>query len=201
MFDDKTARKDLKRYRKKGPSKTTQTLLEAIKTHGIKNGTLLDIGGGVGVIQHELLNAGIDRAMQIDASPAYLEASKKEAERRGTKDRIEYQMGDAVELAQAVDPFDIVTLDRVICCYDDMQALVDTSSKKARRIYAVVYPRDKWWVKVFMRAGNAVLRLLRRSFQAFVHPTEAVEAIISKNGFTRSFHRDFLLWQVALFTR
>ena len=58
FFDNKTAVGDLKAYRKKGPSKTTRMLIDALKAQGVEDMTLLDIGGGVGAIQHELLNSG-----------------------------------------------------------------------------------------------------------------------------------------------
>src|SRR5204863_302008 len=58
VFSEKRASKDLKRYRKKGPDKTTRLLLDALKADGVAGKTLLDIGGGIGVAHHELLAAG-----------------------------------------------------------------------------------------------------------------------------------------------
>ena len=55
VFDERQAKKDLKQYRKKGPSSTTRILVEAIKAQGVQDLSLLDIGGGVGAIQHGLL--------------------------------------------------------------------------------------------------------------------------------------------------
>jgi hypothetical protein len=53
-----------------------------------------------------------------------------------------FQYGDFVALAPALSAADVVTLDRVICCYDDMPALVGRSAALAERLYGVVYPRD-----------------------------------------------------------
>src|SRR5215218_3543976 len=86
-FGDRTARRDLKRYRRKGPSKSTRRLLAALRSHGVQGASLLDIGGGVGAIQHELLEAGVSRAFAADASAAYLRAAREEAQRRGLDDR------------------------------------------------------------------------------------------------------------------
>ncbi len=72
---------DLKRYREKGPIKTTAMLLEFLREEGVKGLTLLDIGGGVGVIHHELLKSDVPQAANVEASTAYIKAAKDEAER------------------------------------------------------------------------------------------------------------------------
>src|SRR5918995_1651288 len=115
MFGEKTAEHDLRRYRKRGPSKSTRVLVEALKREGIEHATVLDIGGGIGAIQHELLEAGAERATSVEASVAYVRAAREEAERRGHTDRITHREGDFVALAHLVEPADVVTLDRVIC--------------------------------------------------------------------------------------
>lgn len=72
FFDQKEANKELKGYRKKGPAKTTQMLIDALRAAGVQGSTLLDIGGGVGAIQYELLKAGASGAVSVEASTAYI---------------------------------------------------------------------------------------------------------------------------------
>src|SRR5215211_5358269 len=96
IFDRGTAERDLKAYRNRGPGTTTRLLIAALEAAGIANLTLLDIGGGVGAIQHELLKDGARSAIAIDASSAYLHAAQQEAERQGHDDWIAYQQGDFV---------------------------------------------------------------------------------------------------------
>lgn len=83
QFDQKRAIRDLRDYRKHGPAATTQALIDALVSAGVQQRTLLDIGGGVGAIQYELLNAGAREATSVDVSAAYLDAARSEAERRG----------------------------------------------------------------------------------------------------------------------
>jgi spermidine synthase len=202
IFGERTARRDLKRYRKRGPSKPTRILLEALRREGIEGVTVLDIGGGVGVIQHELLGAGADRATGVEASAAYLRAAREEAERRGHGDRISYQAGDFVALADRVEPADVVTLDRVICCYPEMEALVSRSADRTRRLYGLVYPQDRWWVGLGIRVTNLIMRGLRRAFRAYLHPTSAVDAVAREQGLVRRFARTVgPVWQVAVYVR
>ena len=76
----------MKRYQKEGNEKTTRQLIAAISLSGIDGMTLLDIGGGLGGIQHAMLENGLERATYVDASSAYVQAAKGEATRR-TVDR------------------------------------------------------------------------------------------------------------------
>ena len=96
VFSAKVAAKELKAYRKNGPHKATSVLIDALKAEGAEGMTLLDIGGGVGAIQHELLKDGVTTATNVDASSAYSEAAKQEADRLGLSDRVTYHFGDFV---------------------------------------------------------------------------------------------------------
>jgi magnesium-protoporphyrin O-methyltransferase len=202
VFGEKTAARDLRRYRKRGPSRQTRLLLEAIRREGVERASVLDIGGGVGAIQQVLLAAGAARAIAVDASPAYLRAALSEAERRGTAARVTYREGDFVAMAEEVEPADVVTLDRVICCYPDMESLVGRSADRARRVYGLVYPQDAWWVRLGIRAANLTLRLSRRAFRAHAHRTAAVDAVARAHGLQPALRRRVgPVWQVALYTR
>src|SRR5438067_9283226 len=123
-FDEAKAAEDLARYRRDGPDRTTRLLLDALRAEGVSGATLLDVGGGVGVVQHELLGAAVRHAVAVDASRAYVRTARAEAERRGTAERTTSLLGDFVALAPEIAPADVVTLDRVICCYADMESLV-----------------------------------------------------------------------------
>lgn len=201
IFDSGTAERDLRDYRAHGPSKTTRLLIEALKGAGIEDLALLDIGGGVGAIQYELLKGGASSAICIEASSAYLQAARQEAKRQGYAKRIGYHHGDFVDLAPQLPQADIVTMDKVICCYPDMQALVELSSARAGKLYGVVFPRDTWWMKVGGRIANLFLRLRRNAFRIFVHPTAEIEAVAGANGLKRRSYRRTLLWQVIVYGR
>jgi hypothetical protein len=89
----------------------------------------------------------------------------------------------------------------VICCYDDVLALVGLSSRLAKKVYGVVYLRDKWWVKLARPILNLYPKIMGSPFRVFVHPTKTVENIITRNGLKRYFYGTTLIWQVAVFAR
>lgn len=201
QFTRGRAAKQLAQYRQKGAAGTTRTLVDALVTFGLEGSTLLDIGGGVGAVQYELLQAGASRATSVEASSAYLSVAQEEADRQGLGDRITFRQGDFVVLAPDLPDADIVTLDRVICCYHDMLALVGLSAAKSRRLYGVVYPRDSWWVKGVLWLLNRWYVLRRNPFRVFAHDTASVDAAIRSNGLHPRFARETLVWQVVVYTR
>jgi len=201
MFDKKAAKRALKRYLKKGPSKTTGMLLKAIHKTEVKGLEFLDIGGGIGAIQYDLIKAGASSGTSIEASPAYIDLVKEEIHKNNLAELIDFKHGDFTAIASDVNSADIVTLDKVICCYDDMSELVRLSSKLSRKIYAIIYPRDVWWTKLALLFMNFYPIITGSSFRVFIHPTKKVEEIIIRNGLKRDYYATTLFWQVATFTK
>jgi magnesium-protoporphyrin O-methyltransferase len=201
-FDQKYVNKKLARYREVGPKKTTNILIACLKNEMERGMSLLDIGSGIGDIQHELLGAGVGTSINCEASTAYIEACIEEAERRGHANQITHIQGNFVEVADEVPPADIVTLDRVICCYHDMQEMVTKSLVKTRRLYGVVIPIDRWWVKLAVSIYYNLRFLLQRNpFRVFVHPNEAVKSLIIKGGFERVFYKVSSTWEISVYSR
>lgn len=201
LFDQRDAQRRLARYQRRGAEGTTRLLVEALRSAGVRAADVLDIGGGVGVIHHELLGAGAALATDVDASSAYLAAARRESERRGHAERVSYLHGDFVALAPQIAAAEIVTLDRVICCYPEMPALVGAAAARAGRLLGLVYPRDVWWVCGGIRALNLGLALQRTSFRVFCHPTAAVDAEVRRAGLSLRLRRASGAWQVVVYER
>ena len=195
------ALEDLELFRRGKPAKTTRLLIDVLVSQGIEASSLLDIGGGVGTIQIELLRAGAIAATSVEASSAYLEVAREEAARASVEQRITYLHGDFVSLAASIPQAEIVTLDRVICCYDGVKALVSLSASKARRLYGAVYPRSTWWVRLSLFFENLGYRLRRSPFRAFVHSSELVDRLIRDAGLSLVYQRNTFLWQVVVYQR
>ncbi|MGH3115489.1 MAG: class I SAM-dependent methyltransferase, partial [Gaiellaceae bacterium] len=196
------AASQLRTYRGKGPIPSTLALIDALKAEGVEGATLLDIGGGIGVIQHELLAAGAAHVTSVDASAPYLQAAREEGSRRGVGDRVTYRHGDFVELANSIPPADIVTLDRVLNVYPDWKRLAELSAARGQRLYGLVYPRDIPMVRLVVFAMNFVLRLRRKPVRAAIRPADEIERIAQENGLSPHFSRNVgPAWQVAVYRR
>ena len=146
-FDEADAERRLRDYRRDGPRGGTARLIAALSADGVDGLTVLDIGAGVGAVHQTLLEAGAASATDVDASGPYLAAARREAERRGLADRVTYLKGDAVRLAPELPEADLVALDRVVCCYPDMQALVTVAATRTRRRLGLVLPKDAGWTR------------------------------------------------------
>ena len=197
----KWASEDIALYRKGKPAKTTSLLVNALIAQGVDALSLLDIGGGIGIVQLELLSAGTIAATSVEASTTYIEVAREESARAAREHQITYVHGDFVSLTDTIPEADIVTLDRVICCYDNVKALVSLSASKARRLYGVVYPRSTWWVKILLRFENIGYWLRRSPFRAFVHSSELVDQLIQDAGLAVVYHEHTLTWQVVVYRR
>jgi hypothetical protein len=201
QFDARHAEKHLRAYHRRGAEGLTRELVAALAEGGVGGRTVLDVGGGVGVVHHELLRAGAGAAVDVDASSAYVAAAREEAERQGHADRVRYLTGDVVALADEVEPADLVALDRVICCYPDMAALVARTAALARVRYGLVYPRDTWLGRMVAGVMNLPLRFSRSTFRVYIHRQAEIDAILAAEGLVRRLHHETLGWQLALYER
>jgi len=201
IFDEATARRDRDRYHRDGPDRTTRLLLELLTPYRSSGSSVLDIGGGIGIVDLELLRAGAGHATLVDASTAYLAVARDEARRAGLLDRIDFVEGDFVRRAASIDRADVVTLDRVICCYPDMEALVAESAGRAKTAYGIVLPRDRRGARWAIALNNAWYRIRRKAYRGFIHPTARVDEIAAANGLRLRAERHTWIWRVAVYDR
>jgi magnesium-protoporphyrin O-methyltransferase len=200
-IDAGTAREDRARYRSDGPDRTTRMLLEMIKTHSENEVTLLDVGGGIGVIDLELLGTRARSAVLVEASPDYLRAAEEEAHEAGLLDRLEIVPGDFVRKADGIDAADVVTLDRVVCCYPQSEKLVGASAAHARKLLGLVLPRDRWYVRWWLRLANVRSQLQRRAYRAHAHDNAGIDELAAASGLRPVSEAFTPFWRVVLYVR
>ena len=199
FYNARKAVSELRSYRNKGPIPSTKMLIDAFKTEDVEGATVIDIGGGIGAVQHELLAAGAAHVMSIDASDAYIQTAREESERRGLTGRVTYYHGDFLQLAETIPPADIVTLDRVINVFPDWKQLIRVSAARAHRLYGLVYPRDTLPVRMVVSVMNFLV--WRGPVHAAVRPPDEIDRLVSGAGLVRHFSRASGPWQVAVYRR
>jgi tRNA1(Val) A37 N6-methylase TrmN6 len=181
VFGSKVAERDLKRYRRCGPGSITRLLLQELRRSPLKGVQLLDIGGGIGVIPAELADSGVSATL-VEASSAYIEIARREIVGPRYRSAARFLLGDFVKIAEDVPPADAVTLDRVVCCYPDFEALLKAAAARTRRLLAFTYPRDRWYVRAFFACGNLFFRIKGSQFRAFIHPPQRMREVIESAG-------------------
>jgi magnesium-protoporphyrin O-methyltransferase len=197
FFNQRFARRLANRYRKRGLDKTAQTMVQFLRQSGVEGASVLEIGGGVGEIEVELLQAGAARAQNLELSPAYQEQARTLAGQAGVQGRIDWRIHNLAEDPRAVDPADLVVLHRVVCCYPDYERLLGAAADHARRALVVSYPPRNLLSRAFYRGFNLVMRLTRSSFRGFAHPPDAMLGVLEDHGLRRTYKGRSRIWQVA----
>jgi magnesium-protoporphyrin O-methyltransferase len=200
-FSEAEAKSEMRNYHRRGPKNQTTLILQAIRSLGLKNAQLIDIGGGIGVIHHELLEDVAQEATHVDASSAYLKEAKKEAARRGHAERVNFIHADFTDVASDLPKADIVTLDRVVCCYPDFRRLLKAAAEHSGGALAFTYPRETWYLRIALQIANFFQRLRNDPFRVFLHPVAEMDALLKREGFERVSLRRLFVWEVALYQR
>jgi hypothetical protein len=144
FFNQRFARRLANRYRKRGLDKTAQTMVQFLQALGVEGASVLEIGGGVGELQIELLKAGAARAQNLELSPAYQQEAHRLAGQAGLQGRLDWRIHDLAADPGAVAPADLVVLHRVVCCcYPDYARLLGAAADHARRALVFSYPHQR----------------------------------------------------------
>ena len=200
-FSEKEAKSQLRDYRRRGPAKQTRFILEAVRSLGLNNAELLDIGGGVGVIHHELLEDVASTATHVDASSAYLEQARSEAARLGHSERVTFIHADFTDVEADLPAADVVTLDRVVCCYPDFHRLLGAAARHSQQALALTYPREAWYLRMAWPLMNLFQRLRKDPFRVFLHPIFEMDSLLRGAGFQRVALRRLFVWEMALYQK
>lgn len=200
IFSPTQARRDAKRFVRSGLGAQSRWIFDALAPQA-SGRTVLEVGGGVGGLQIELLRAGAAHATNIELSPGYEGVARELLEANGVADRAERSIGDFVAEEQRVPAADLVILDRVVCCYPDATALVGAAARHADRALALTFPVERWWMRAARVLINVWPHLRGSRFRFFVHPTALVVATAEAAGLRVSARRHGWIWQLLVFTR
>jgi len=190
-----------KRFARKGLEPSQKQLMNGLASSAFSDATLLEIGCGTGYLHQRLLQAGAASAIGVDLSAKMLGEARAQAREQGLSERTDYWEGDFVQLADRLQPADIVILDKVICCYPDADSLVQHSARMARRSYAFTIPRDRWSVRCAFLVGRAFLALIRCRFRSYVHDPTAIDGWLQQLGLERVFEGNTFAWLTCVYAR
>jgi len=200
FFTRRGAERALRRYRRRGLDELSTKIAKVVKERGVAGSTVLEVGGGIGALDVELIQAGAERAMNVELSPEYEDAAVALASERGVQHRIERRVGDFVG-EHDIPEADAVVMNRVVCCYPDYEALVGAAADHARRLLVFTFPRERALVRGAFRLMNLWLRLTGNDFRGFVHPSSEMLEVGRRHGLTPVLERQGTFWQLAALER
>lgn len=183
-----------KKFKKKGFEPSQKQLMSGLLDADVSGQTVLEIGCGVGHLHQTLLEKGATIAVGVDLSPKMLQLAQQWAQERGIGDRVRYLEGDFLLRRDDITPADVTVLDKVICCYPDMDALVDASLAKTTRLYAYTIPRNRLLVRMAMGFGAFLMWLIRSDFRSYVHDPDQIEEKVIAAGFQKVHEAQTVVW-------
>jgi len=200
-FFDKQARRMEKYFRKKGLRKEQQYLVDGIRQNGVENVSILEVGCGVGALHLSLLKVGARQATGIDMSEKMISTARELSVEMDLAQRTHYVRGDFVALHDTAPISDVTILDKVICCYENVQELIALSTSKAKHLYAVSYPRQHWLARYVFHFAMAAAKLFRWKFHPYYHEPALIQNAIAASGFEKNYERKTLIWVIQVFQR
>jgi 2-polyprenyl-3-methyl-5-hydroxy-6-metoxy-1,4-benzoquinol methylase len=201
FFTEKVARRDARMYRRRGLDANARRIAGFVARRGVEGATVLDVGGGNGVLGLELLKAGAERAITVELSSAYDATATELAREAGAEDRVERRAVDFADAAEEFPEADVVVMHRVVCCYPDGEALVAAAAGRARRLLAFSFPRRTWWTRLGALGGNVFLAARRMEYRGFIHRPDRLFAAAESAGLPAAWEHDGALWRLAGFER
>jgi magnesium-protoporphyrin O-methyltransferase len=200
-FTDRFARRTAKGFRARGLDATRRRLVEFLAARGIDGATVLEIGGGVGELQVELLGRGAATATNLELAASYEDEAARLLEEAGLTGRVERRFVDIAQEPGEVPEADLVVLHRVVCCYPDYEALLSAAGGHARRLLVFSFPTGNRLTRLAIGLENLQRRVRRNDFRAFVHPPERLIATAESQGLTLTYRHHTALWSIAGFER
>jgi magnesium-protoporphyrin O-methyltransferase len=201
LFGARFAKRMASRYRKRGLDKTAQTIVEMVAQGGVQGATVLEVGGGVGEIQLELLRRGAASATNLELSPGYEPEAAALIEDAGLGGRVHRRLIDIATDPAAVEPADIVVLHRVVCCYPDVAKLLGAAADHARSQLVFSHPPRNAVSRAVVGTQNLLFRAVGREFRTFAHSPDAMLAVLAEHGLQLSAAHSGRMWQVAAVSR
>jgi magnesium-protoporphyrin O-methyltransferase len=201
MFKPRQAQRSLKRYRKKGLDDLERRMVSVASAPDLEGARVLEIGGGIGALQAELLASGAEQGEVVELVPAWEPYARELAHEKGIGERTSFRVVDVLDSPESVELADVVLLNRVVCCSPDGVALAGQAARLARRALVLSFPRDSAGMRVGVRVFNVGMRLLGRSFRVFVHPPAELEGAAAAAGLRLSESGREGMWAYAAFRR
>lgn len=201
VFSSRQAARDAARFRRRGLTWAPRRTVELFRDGVVAGHTLLEIGGGIGDLQLELLRAGVGRAHGIELSGGYEQAATALVDDAGLAGRVERVVGDVASRPELAEPADVVVLHSVVCCYADAPRLLAVAASNAQRHLVVSHPRETWWLRAWAPMQNLYPRLRGSDFRFHVHPQTVLYEPIERAGLRRTHTERSWVDHLTVFTR
>lgn len=177
-------------------------ILDLLREAPLRRPSVLELGCGTGGLGVALLEMGAERVTGIDLSAQSVEIARRRAAAAGQSEHATFEVGNAVEAP--ADRHDWVVLDRVICCFGDVERLVGRAIDLAGVRIALSAPESRGWRGLV----NRPLWLAEYAWdrwwggcRGYVHDLNRIERRLAAAGFVPTASDRVGLWHIGLYDR
>ena len=177
-------------------------ILDLLRDTALRRPSVLELGCGTAALGVALLEMGAARLTGIDLSPASIDLARQRADAAGFAEAATFEVGNAV--ATTAHPHDWVILDRVICCYGDVEALVGRAISLAGDRIAISVPESRGWRGLVNRPlwlAEFAWDRWQGGCRGYVHDLRRVERNLAAAGFTPAASDRIGLWHIGIYDR
>ncbi|GLI28960.1 hypothetical protein ARHIZOSPH14_32020 [Agromyces rhizosphaerae] len=199
IFDTEFAESVARDYRRRGLPRLERRILAFADHVGVQDASVLEIGGGVGELQLELLERGAAHSVNLELSGEYERIAQRLLSEHGLERRATRHVGlDLAEHPDVVAPADLVVLNRVVCCYPHAVRLLTAAADRATRALVFTHPPRTPFTRVRTGVKNALRRRSGQSFRGYVHRPDLMVEAVRACGFEVPLRsRGFRWWLVG----
>jgi predicted TPR repeat methyltransferase len=177
-------------------------MLDLLRDAALRRPSVLELGCGTGGLGVALLEMGAARLTGIDLSAQSLEIARRRAAAAGHAERATFDVGNAAE--SSAERHDWVVLDRVICCYGDVERLVGRAIELAGDRIVLSVPESRGWRGLVNRPLWLAEYAWDRWFdgcRGYVHDLKRIEHRLAAAGFRQTSSARIGLWFAGVFDR
>lgn len=200
-FFSKRSKRYARSYRHGKLDKIQRYLIDGIQSVSLRGKTILEIGCGVGSVHQTLLKNGAAHATGVDMSEQMLEHAKEFSKKHSLEDKTSYILGDFMTVDETIEKADVTILDKVLCCYEDVEGLIKQSTMKTNFAYGISIPAENLITEFLFKVHIFTANIFRFTFRPYWHNWRNVHQFILQQGFTLHETRKTLSWQMIVYHR
>src|SRR5207237_1176491 len=140
ICSEKNAAGEAKRYRRKGLDGTSKRIFDFIRARGVEGKTLLEVGGGIGAIEIELLKAGMARAINVELTPTYEVAARELLVEPGLTAHEERKVMYLAQAGPEVKTANVVVMSRVTSSNPNIPKFAGAAANRTKALLVMSYP-------------------------------------------------------------
>lgn len=162
-------------FRRKTFEVRTAVVADLLQAHGLNGKVVLDLGSGSGEVA--LVAGRLGATVRgLDVSPEMVAIARRECERAGLSDRVQFEVQDIV--TQSIPAADVSMMIGVIEYYSDLSPILTKVAAATRELVVICDTRGPWWRRCLRYALARI-----KHFYVHYHSPDSVSAILRSAGF------------------